>query len=127
MLDIVLLIFFTFMTFRVVQGVVKEASIFKEFNQSKKLAPLSLLFPVAPILLLTLIHRLGWLPSVILASCCYLPSLLISQKQAEAFQRSGTDRTKKAEDIVNQAFLASMVGLIYIGIFLVFIFVGSNV
>jgi hypothetical protein len=37
------------------------------------------------------------------------------------------DRTKKAEDVVNQAFLASMVGLIYIGVFLVFIFVGSSV
>ena len=124
---IVFLIFFTYISFRVVQGVRKEASIFKEFNQSKKLAALSLLFPVAPILLLALTHRLGWLPSVILASCCYLPSLLISRKQAEAFQRSGTDRTKKAEDVVNQAFLASMVGLIYIGIFLVFIFVGSRV
>lgn len=127
MLDIVLLIFFIVMTFRVVQGVTKEASIFNEFNQSKKLVILSLLFPVGPILLLTLTHRLGWLPSVVLASCCYLPSLLISRKQGEAFQRSGTDRTKKAEGITDQAFLASMVGLIYIVIFLLFIFIGSSI
>lgn len=127
MLDIVLLIFFIVMAFRVVRGVIKESLILGEFKQSRNLAVFVLLFPIGPIALLTLPYRVGWFPAVIVAACCYLPAMLISRSQLRVYDCSGTDRTKRAQNIANQALLGSLVGFIYVGVFLVFIFLGGSI
>ena len=125
MLDIILLIYFIVMAIRIAIGVFKERHILKEFDQSISLAIDSLLFPLGIIALLALPNRLGWLPAVLIALLCYLPAFIISRGQSKALEYSGTDRTRKARDVVTQAFVTSIVGFAYIVLFLFLIYISN--
>lgn len=127
-MGIVLLILFIVMSFRIARTIIREAAIFEEFNQPKTLALLVMLFPIGPVALLLLPYRVGWLPAVIVAFACYLPAFIVSRRRLYAFERSGTDRTKHAHNAASQALGTSIVGFIYVAIFLVFsmINIGSS-
>jgi hypothetical protein len=127
MLDIVLFIGFVLVSARVASSVRRELPVFEEFKQPKSLALFVLLFPIGPVALLVLPHRVGWLPAAILAVACYLPALLTSRQRIAAFEISGTDRTDAALKSAHLAFGASLVGLIYVSIFVVLIFAASGV
>ena len=113
--------------FRVSRAVLREGNIFQEFNASKTLAFLVLLYPVGPIVLFILPIKLGWVLSALLATACYLPAMLASRRLQNIFERSGTDRTKKALSATTLAFGGSLIGVIYVAISAVFMFANSAV
>ena len=116
------------MAVRITRNVMQESAIFEEFNQSKSLIAVVILFPLAPVALLGLTSKLGWGPAVIVASACYLPAMVISRRQLKVFDRSGTDRTNRAKSAATQAFGTALVGLIYVALYLVLIYmnIGAN-
>ncbi len=118
MLDIVLVIFFGFMAYRVASAVRRESPIFLEFHQSRALGVTVFLFPLAPIATLFLVARSPLL-ALIAGLACYLPSLLIAHRITGALERAGTDRVKEARAAASQAFGIALIGLIYaVGVFL---------
>lgn len=127
MLDIVLFIVFVVVSARVASSVRREAAVFDEFKQPRSLALFVLLFPLGPVALLVLPHRVGWLPAAILAVACYLPALLTSRQRIAAFERSGTDRTQAALKSAHVAFGTSLVGLVYVSIVVLLIVAASGV
>lgn len=127
MLDIVLFIVFVVVAVRVAASVRRESAVFEEFEQSKSLAVVVLLFPVGPVALLVLPHQVGWLPAAITAFACYLPAMLNSRQRIAVFDRSGTDRTEAALKLSHEAFGGALVGLIYVTISVVLIVATSNI
>ncbi|MBD3669548.1 MAG: hypothetical protein HUJ29_02155 [Gammaproteobacteria bacterium] len=127
MIDIAFIILFLVMTYKIFLGIGKEAAIFREYNQPLTLKLLILLFPVGPFIYSFVSVTAGWLPAGIVSYLCYLPALIISRKNINAFERSGTDRTNKALSVSNLAFGTSLLGLIYVSLFFLFDFVESNI
>lgn len=118
MLDIVLLISFSVMTYRIIKALKQEAIIFSEFNLPKSLNKTALLFPLGPISMLLLIGRSPIL-ALIAGLTCYLPSFLSARKISHSLELAGTDRVNGAKAVVEQTFGTALVGLIYtIGVFL---------
>lgn len=125
MFDIALFVFFCVMTYRVVRGIRDEAPLLKEFDQSHALAWLSLLFPMGPLVFLIGIAYLSISVAVISALACYVPALAISSKQRRALERSGTDRTQRAQAVIYQAFSTGLAGVVYV-VFVAALNIGSN-
>lgn len=126
MLAIVFLILFIVMAYRVAKIVVHEAPILEEFKQTKALGVVALLFPLGPIALTVLPYRTGWLPAVFVAFLCYLPALIIGHQHIKALESSGTDRTNAAAKGAHQAFGTALTGLVYIGLWLLFVLAASD-
>jgi hypothetical protein len=123
MLDIVLLVFFGVMAYRVATTVRREAPVLAEFHQSRALGVTSILFPLGPIAMLLLLAR-SPLIALIAGLSCYLPSLLIARRITGALEHAGTDRVKDARSAASQAFGTALVGLLYVvGVFLFVIIV----
>lgn len=114
MITIVFLILFCVMGFRVALGVYRNSTIFREFDQSRALGALALLYPLGPLALMISPARFGWLPPFILAAACYIPALVVAKRVGQAFDRAGTDRVKAALTTVSQASISAMVGLLYV-------------
>jgi hypothetical protein len=126
MLDFVLFIFFGVMAARIARLVWQEAAIYREFNQSRSLGYLVLLFPLGPILALTMTARLGWLVALLFVLGCYLPGFIAARRQLFFFERAGTDRVKSAESAASQAYGAAIVGFIYTSLLLIFMLAASS-
>jgi hypothetical protein len=101
--------------------VVRESAAFEQFQQPKSLGPVSLLYPVAPLVMLIGTWIVGSLVAVILAAACFIPGLIISRNRMRAFERSGTDRTDRALAISTQAFGTALGGLLYIAVAATFV------
>ena len=125
MLDIIIIIFFGVMAFQVAKAVKREKKILIEFNQSTLVGWFSLLFPLGPIVYLTTVYRLGWVPAIVLMVLCYLPALIASRKLISALEIAGTDRVNKAKNAATKSFGTSVAGLLYAGIILSMIFVNN--
>lgn len=80
MIDILFFIVFIVISFRLFRGFGNEEKIFVEFNQPLTLRLIALLFPVGPVVFMTLTMILGWLPTVVLAYACYIPAMILSKK-----------------------------------------------
>lgn len=126
MLNLILIIAFTVMAVRTARTVLRETAIFREFNQSRALGVLVLLFPLGPIVYFATAFRLGWIIAIVGAASCYLPALIAAKHRMHAFERAGTDRVKTAHEAATQAFGTALVGLIYCGIILTFTLVGAS-
>lgn len=118
MIDIVLFIVFAVMAFRVAKSVRNESAIFIEFEQPRTIGWLALLFPLGPIIYLSLVYRVGWLPSIALMAACYFPSLISARKRISVFDCAGTDRVNKAKEAAFQAYGTSIAGLVYTAVIL---------
>jgi hypothetical protein len=112
--DIAIFIFLVVMSIRVISASSREAEIFREFNQSRLLALLSLLFPLAPLVMLFGLSKLGLVVSDVLAVLCLAPGLIVARRNMRAFERSGTDRVTGAIDVASQAITAAIAGLVYV-------------
>ena len=123
MLDIAVLISLAVMTYRVWSGVSREAEIFREFNQARTLAIVSLLFPLAPIILLLGMVHVGAVVSLVGAAVCFLPALVIARRNVRVFERSGTDRVNGAISAASQAVGTAIAGLCYVAVVAVFVLV----
>ena len=126
MFDIALLVFFSVMAARIARLVWREASIYHEFNQSRSLGYLVLLFPLGPVLALTTMARLGWLVALVLVLGCYLPGFIAARRHLSFFERAGTDRVKGAASAATQAYGTAIVGFIYTGLLLIFTLAASS-
>ena len=113
------------MAFQVAKAVKREKEILIEFNESTLVGWFSLLFPIGPIVYLTTVYRLGWLPAIILMILCYLPALITSKKVISVLETAGTDRVNKAKNAATKSFGTSVAGLLYAGIILSVIFVNN--
>lgn len=118
-MGIAIFIFFVAATLYLVKSLRNEHLIFDEFSQSKSLTLLVLLFPIGPIALLLLPHIFGWLPAAVFAAICYIPALIHSRENISTFECSGTDRTKQALKLSNQAFGIALAGMIQVLTFLI--------
>ena len=119
-LDIVALIVFAWIGYRVLVAVRRESAIFAEFKQSTALAYTSLLFPVGPIAML-LIGLRAPLAGIAVCAACYLPSPVLGRRLMVVFDRAGTDRVRTANAAAWEAFGAAIAGLAYAAIALVFL------
>lgn len=125
MIDIVIIVFFCVMSFSIVMAASREAEIFREFNQSRSFAWLSLLFPLGPVVYLVTAFRFGWLVALALMVVCYLPGLITARQRISVFDRSGTDRTRNAQNAATRAFGTAIAGLIYAAVILGFGLIGT--
>jgi hypothetical protein len=118
MLDVLLLVFFGVMAYRIAIAVRHERPIFLEFGQSRNLGHTAFLFHLGPVATLLLLGRsplLAFLATI----ACYLPGLVLAHRVGAALQRAGTDRVNAAKSVATQAFGTALVGLIYaVGVFL---------
>jgi len=80
-----------------------------------------MLFPLGPVVLLVGATRLPFPLTFIGAAACYVPALLIARRLGHAFEKSGTDRVKKAQAATSQAFGTALVGLIYTVLLYIFV------
>lgn len=119
MLDIVCLIGFIIMSFKLIKALLNESEIHKEFNVPGGTVASVWLFSLGPVSVITLTYVLGWLPPLIIACICYIPALITSRKAIYILEKSGTSRTKNALNATNQVFGAAMLGLIYVALHLV--------
>lgn len=126
MLDIILFIVFLVVAVRVALSVRRESLIFEEFESPKSLLWFVLLLPLAPVVLLLLPHQAGWIPAAILATACCLPALLTARRCIAVFETSGTARSDAALKSAQTAFGASLAGLIYVCVFVVFVVLASG-
>lgn len=127
MFYIAFFIYFCYMTARIWKAFQQEAAIFQEFHQHRKLVLAVLLFPLGPIIYWGTSHLLGALIGLIVISACYLPALILARKALHAFDSAGTDRVDGARKIAEQICTTAIVGLVYVGISLVFYFLASGV
>lgn len=114
MTDMALLIFFVVMSYRICVGVKREAGILMEFGQTTTLARVAMLFPFGPVILFVGTSRLAFPIAYILAVGCYLPALLVARSCGRTLEVTGTDRVQRAQAVVSQAVVSSLVGLAYV-------------
>ena len=120
MLDIVLLITFCIMAYRIATAIHRESPIFLEFKQPKTLALAVMFFPLGPVVLLVGIARLPFPLAFIGATACYIPALLFASRFGHTFEKVGTGRVKKVQAAISQTFGTAIAGLIYVAFHLVF-------
>lgn len=126
MLDLILIIAFTVIAIRTSLIVIREAAVFREFNQSRSLALLVFLVPLGPIVYLVSVHRLGWLVAALGSAACYVPAFVAARRRLSAFDRAGTDRVNTARNAASHVVGAAIVGLVYCAVALAFTLVGAT-
>ena len=124
MIDVAVFVLMAVMAFRINRAVSRESATFEQFNQSKSLAPASLLYPVAPLVMFAGMFLLGSIVALLAAAMCFLPGLILGRNRMRAFERTGTDRTDGALAASTQAFGTAMVGLLYVALVGIFAVVG---
>jgi len=108
------------MAVRTARAIQKNSEIFIEFNQSKILLVLVLLYPLGPLLLL---FGGAILPTVILfllATACYVPGFIVAHRQQRAFECVGTSRVEKARKSISLATGGAILGFIYISLIIAY-------
>tara|TARA_B100001063_G_C16240672_1_gene300636 strand:+ start:82 stop:444 length:363 start_codon:yes stop_codon:yes gene_type:complete len=110
----------TVISVQVIKGILRNKEVFEEFNQTKKLILLILLYPISPLVLLIGGFNLHVAVTYILGSLCFVPALVLAKKQALAFQLAGTDRVKDAKEVISKVNIGAFIGLGVIVISVVF-------
>ena len=116
LLILVVTVVFGVIALRVARSVLKDAAVYREFQQTKSLALVVFLYPLGPPLLFAGPARVGWLLSVLVAIGCYLPGLFISMRNRRAFERAGWDRAVSALHSTSVASATAVGGLVYVAL-----------
>jgi hypothetical protein len=127
MLDLVLLIFFFVMSYRVFVGIRREAIILDEFRLKNGIARAALLFPFGPLILLIGPSRLAFPLAYIVATACYLPAFLIARRYTSVLEIAGTDRVQVVQATVQQASGTALLGLAYVGVMFIWFFAAATI
>ncbi len=127
MLDFVFLFFFGFMAFKIYRQLRREKFILSEFKQSGTLALLVLLFPVGSLVMLLGSYAIPFPFAFILATGCYIPTLLIARRQLRSLETAGTDRVQTAQSAISSAFGTALVGMVYVAIVFAISFAAKNI
>ena len=120
MINLLFIIVMTVISVQVIKGILRNKEVFEEFNQTKKLILLILLYPISPLVLLIGGFNLNVAVTYILGSLCFVPALVLAKKQALAFQLAGTDRVKDAKEVISKVNIGAFIGLGVIAISVVF-------
>ena len=123
MVDVAIFILMVVMAFRINRAVARERAIFEEFQQSRSVGAVALLYPVAPIVVLVGTWIVGSIAALILAAGCLFPGLIVSRRRMRAFEQSGTDRTNGAVAGSAQAFGTALAGLLYLAVVAIFVMI----
>ena len=119
MIDIAILITLLIVSYKSSKSIRDNTEIFSEFNLSKVLIILVFLYPFGPVLLFIFGAILPQALLYPLVAACFLPQLVISNKQSNALSLSGTDRVKEAKDALSLASLGAIIGLIYLTVVII--------
>lgn len=120
MISLLFIIAMTVIAVQVTKEVLRNKEVFEEFGQTKKILFLVYLFPLAPVILLVGGYYMNMPIVYILASICFLPALILARKQDLAFQMAGTSKVKDAKEVISKVNTSGIVGLIIIGVTIVF-------
>ncbi len=112
----VMVVLFCVMAYRIAAAISRESPVFREFGQPRTLAFLVMLFPFGPIMLYAGKFFLPVPLVLVAAAACYLPAVISARSVGGALERAGTDRVRRARDIVSQAIGTAIVGLIFVGL-----------
>jgi hypothetical protein len=122
MLDIAFLILFCVMAIRITRAVFRQSAIFREFNQSRALGVVVLLYPMGPLVTMVGTWKLGAVLALTLAAACYFPGLMMARRLGHALERAGTDRVRDTRSIATEAFGTAIAGFIYVAVLFVLTF-----
>lgn len=122
MLDLLLVIVFGIMSYRVAAAVRREARVLNEFKQTTNLAWLVLLFPLGPLVLLAGAARLPFPVAFLVAAACYVPALLLARRQNHVLEAARTDRVRRARTATSQVVVLGFAGLAYVAVALIIAF-----
>jgi hypothetical protein len=122
MFDVLVLIFFGVMSYRIFSSLRRESSLFSDYKQSQKIRLLILLFPLGPLVLFLGSMLLHPPFSHLIALCCYVPTMFVARQQTRGFETAGTDKVQNVLIVLNQAFGIGLAGLIYVAVSFVFVF-----
>jgi hypothetical protein len=114
MLEILVLIIMAWSALRASNRLRVQSSLFAEFGASMSVVYLAWLYPIAPIIFLGSMLRLGLLPAAALGLLCYIPALVALKKARYIFERSGTDRTRQIQDELALLFIVGIGGIVYV-------------
>jgi hypothetical protein len=120
MFEIALFIYFCVMTLRINKMFKREADIPQEFRLPKPFKLYIFLFPLGPIIYWSASYALGWLIALPAAAACYAPALFSARRCLNTLEQAGTDRANDAKNLAEQILTTSIVGLVYVGIRLIF-------
>jgi len=116
MFEVLLIILFGVMAFRVVVGISREADLVAELKLPMALAAVMPLFPAGPFLLLVGVSRVPFPVAFLAAAACFLPGLLIANRFLRGVKAIGTERVKALQGVATEAFGTAIAGLAYVSI-----------
>jgi hypothetical protein len=119
MFEVLLIIIFGVMAFRVVIGVNREADLITELKLPMTLVAVMPLYPAGPFLLLIGADSMPFPLAFIAAAACFLPGLLIANRFLKGVKAVGTERVKALRGVATEAFGTAIAGLAYVGINLI--------
>jgi len=122
MLDIALLIVLLVLGTRTFLALRRESTVRAEFGQSSQLDWLALSYPLGPVLLLVGTWILPLVILLAVVAAIYAYALLVASRQRHALECAGTNRVKGALLATSSASLGAIVGLIYVALAAVFMF-----
>ena len=114
MFDLALLGVFIVMAYRIATGVRRESAVLREFNQSRAVQFLVLLFPLGPLIMFIGVARLPFSLAFLAAAACYLPALVVARRSSRELETAGTDRVQRARSLMGEAFGTALLGLVYV-------------
>ena len=111
-----------YLSYQVSVGVVKQTPIFKEYKQRSVIALFVWLVPVGAMVNVLLPPLVGWLIPYLVSTICFLIVAFEARIRSSKFEISGTNKTTESIKILQLATLASIVGFLYLGVQVVYIF-----
>ena len=114
------------LAYRSSRAILKNKLIFREFNETIILALLVCLYPLAPFLLVVLSPIIDKTLLFSMLLMFYIPQIFIARKQAEVFERSGTDKVEPAKKALNLAMIGAIIGVTYVLIHIIIFFAVNN-
>lgn len=125
-IDFTVIITLFYISYKASREILSNRKIFTEFNQSLILAIIVFIYPLGPILLYVgsfYVYKIILFPVLAL---CYLPQLLIAMKQTKIFEVAGTDRVNNAKEALSLVTVGSILGLIYVSIYVIIHYAVNN-
>ena len=110
------------LAYRSSRAILKNKLIFREFNETIILALLVCLYPLVPFLSVVLSPILEKTILYPLLLMFFIPQILIARKQAEVFEKSGTDRVEPAKKALNLVVVGAIIGVIYVLLHIIIFF-----
>lgn len=132
---LIFIIVFSTLAIRIAKSLKKESNIINEFNLPNYLIFLIMLYPLSPIILYIIgssilystVDNLTLVVTTLAALACYLPGLIVAKRCLLKIDRAGTDRVRNAQNVITQAYMTAIGGIVYIIIVFSFVLIGTKI